>query len=242
MPRTAAVVGTAGGVGATRLAVESAASLAAAGRDAAVVDVAFATQGLARHVDGRIDADTAALLADSARPAADAAHELDIDTPGSVTLYPTYAPFTTLASASAPNAAATLGDRLDELDADHVLVDTPPVLANPAIASVDAADAVALVAPGGERGADAVARTRGRLADVDASADLLVANRAPDTPLDADVAIPTADAADTERFAYETPRAPFSLAVGELAEALFDVDLALPDEPGLVDRAKTALK
>lgn len=245
MPRTAALVGTTGGAGTTRLAVETATELAAAGRDVAVFDTAFATQGLARYVDGRIDTDSAALLADPTRPVTDAAHTLDVDTDGTVTLLPAYAPFTKLADASTPTAAATFADRLAELDADHVLVDTPPVLSNPAIAAVGTADAVALVAPAGERGVDAVARTRGRLADIDTSATHLVANRAPDTPLDADASIPAADATATSADALTTitaPRAPFSLAVGRLAETLFGVDLDLTAEPGLVDRAKTVLE
>ena len=59
--QTLALVGAAGGIGTTRLALESGATLARTGRDIAVVDAAFDTQGLARYVEGRIEVDATAL-------------------------------------------------------------------------------------------------------------------------------------------------------------------------------------
>nr|WP_227776770.1 hypothetical protein [Haladaptatus pallidirubidus] len=64
MKRTAALVGATGGAGTTRLCIELGAMLAHAGRDVAILDAAFATQGLARHVPGRIGNDLTALLTD----------------------------------------------------------------------------------------------------------------------------------------------------------------------------------
>ena len=60
--RTTAFVGATGGAGTTRLCVETAAMLSHVGRDVVILDAAFATQGLARHVSGRIDTDITALL------------------------------------------------------------------------------------------------------------------------------------------------------------------------------------
>ena len=53
----------------------------------------------------------------------------------------------------------------------------PPVAANQSVAAVDAADRITLVTPADERGADAVGRMEGVLADVGASADAVVATR-----------------------------------------------------------------
>ncbi|WP_188877544.1 hypothetical protein [Halarchaeum nitratireducens] len=74
---TLAVVGTAGGVGATRLSVEAAALLAAAGRDALVLDANYATQGLSTYVDDRLDPDVTALVTDPELGVDDAASPLD---------------------------------------------------------------------------------------------------------------------------------------------------------------------
>ena len=62
--RTLALVGATGGAGTTRTAVELAALGARDGRDVAVVDAAFTTQGLSEYVSGRIGTDLTALLTD----------------------------------------------------------------------------------------------------------------------------------------------------------------------------------
>ena len=64
---TLALVGAAGGAGTTRLALESATLLAREGRDVALLDAAYATQGLADHTPGRIDPDMTALCVDDHR-------------------------------------------------------------------------------------------------------------------------------------------------------------------------------
>lgn len=64
--RTCALVGAAGGVGTTRLTLECASLLAADGRDVAVLDAAYGTQGLADRTPDRIDPDVTALCLDDA--------------------------------------------------------------------------------------------------------------------------------------------------------------------------------
>lgn len=64
MTDTAALVGAVGGAGTTRLAVEVGALLAADGDAVAVLDAAFATQGLGDYLDGRLDPDLTALVTD----------------------------------------------------------------------------------------------------------------------------------------------------------------------------------
>lgn len=244
---TAAVVGACGGAGATRLTVEMAATLARAGRHVAVVDVATASQGLAGYVPGRIDPDlTAALLADD--PALDdALVPLDLPVDGSVAAAPVRAPFERFARAQTAGAARTLADLL--LDAadrfDHVLVDAPPVATNLAVAATTAADRVTVVAPPGERGADAVQRVRARLADVGAPAPTLVGNDGAtgagrdgdgDDYLDPDATVPTSDLRTPSRApATVAPDATFAPGVAAAAELTTgrELDLSFP-ESGLL--------
>lgn len=243
---TLAVVGVAGGAGATRLSVELAATVARAGRDVAVLDAAFATQGLSQYTDEPIDPDFTAVLADDA--ALDAALvDLGLDAPGRVALAPAYAPFERIARAKTPEAARRLEDAVtaavDEFD--HVVVDTPAVAANQAVAAVSVADRIALVAPATERGADATSQVRGRLADVDARADVVVGNRgSTDGWPDADHVVPETPRRD-ERDAPVThrPRDPaFARAVADVAASALDADLELSfDETSMLRTARRRL-
>lgn len=243
---TAAVVGACGGAGTTRLAVEMAATLARAGRHVAVVDVATATQGLAGYVPGRIDPDlTAALLADD--PALDdALVPLDLPVDGSVAAAPVRAPFERFARAGTAGAARTLSDLLADAGRrfDHVLVDAPPVATNLAVAATTAADRVTVVAPPGERGADAVQRVRGRLADVGAAAPAVVSNegaRAAEAAaehLEPDVAVPASPVRAPSRApAVVDPDDAFAPAVGAAASLATGaaLDLSFPDGGLLAD-------
>ncbi|NHN41781.1 CpsD/CapB family tyrosine-protein kinase [Halorubellus sp. JP-L1] len=243
-PQAVAVAGVTGGAGTTRLAVETAAVLARAGRDVAVFDAAFGTQGLAQYVPGRVDVDATALLADDAVAPSDGFVDLPVDADGRVAACPARAPFAALAAAKTPAAAERFADVLRESASafDHVIVDTPPVADNPSVAAVAAADRTALVAPATQRGADALPRLRDRLADVDAATggDLVVANQAPDAhPVDADVDVPASDAtavADAP-VCDGTATGAFPAAVRDLAEVAFTVDLDLDLEPtGVVAR------
>jgi septum site-determining protein MinD len=231
--RTAALVGACGGAGATRLAVETAATLAREGRTVAVLDVAFATQGLSEYVPGEIDPDATAVLADDA-PLAEALVELPLDAPGRVALCPARAPFEQLARAQTAGAAGRLADVLADAAArfDHVLVDAPPVATNQAVAAVTAAETVGLVAPASDRGANAVARVRGRLADVGAGADLVAANRSAGGDLDgrADVVVPESEATGVAGAPAAPDGGQFGAAVATLAERLFGLSLERDDE------------
>jgi len=259
---TAALVGVAGGAGATRLATETAAVLARDGASVGVFDAAFATQGLSQHVPGRIDPDATAVLAGDADPA-DARHDLAPDAPGDLAAYPAFAPFTRLAEAKTTEAARHFESVLADLAGahDYVLVDAPPVAANQAVAAVTDADAIAAVAPPGARGVDSgdcvgvgdcgdclvggdsLQRVRGRLADVGADCDLVVANRRQEAPPDADLAVPEHDEAGI-------PDAPVALdgtgafteSVAALADALFDhaVDVDFEDA-SVLDAAREKL-
>jgi len=202
----AAFVGATGGAGTTRTVVEVAVALAADGREVAVLDAAFATQGLADYVAGRIDPDITRLLvdaeaatagdADGAAPAlGDALYGLDAGgVPGEVAVCPAYAPFTRLARAKSTAAAerfeSVVGAAADRFD--HVLVDVPPIATNQAVAAVHVADTVAVVAPATPRGAEGVQRCHERLADVGSGASLVVSTRG-DLET-ADIAVPATDA------------------------------------------------
>ncbi|WP_276299351.1 AAA family ATPase [Halorussus lipolyticus] len=246
---TAALVGATGGAGTTRLAVELGATLARDGREVAVLDAAFATEGLSRHVSGRIDSDLTALLTEEdPRPthrllsAGLREHSATADLAGRLELCPAHAPFERMARAKSIESARRFEDLLAEADAefDHVLVDTPPVAANQSVAAVTSAERVAVVAPADDRGVDAVQRASGRIADVGASVDARLANRAdPDHPVEnADAAIPESEATTAEEVPASAPdpEATFAPAVSHAAEVVFDVDLGLAfEDPGLLD-------
>ncbi|WP_423743579.1 ParA family protein (plasmid) [Haladaptatus sp. SPP-AMP-3] len=236
MKRTAALVGATGGAGTTRLCLETAAVLSHVGRDVVILDAAFATQGLARHVPGRIDTDITALLTDE-HDLADALLEHPVATPGRLSLCPAYAPFERLARAKTTTAAEAF-ERLVERTADefdHVLIDTPPVAANQAVAAVHAADTVTLVAPASRLGADAVQGMRGRLSDLGTDADTVLANRADgEHPLGDAVPIPMSDENAVEDVPASAPEldASFSPAIVAAVETVFDVslDVEFPEE------------
>lgn len=234
-----AVVGACGGAGATRLTVEAAATLARDGRTVAVLDAAAATQGLASYVPGRIDPDlTRVLLEDFAL--ADALVDLELSTPGSVAAAPVRAPFERFARAGTADAARSLSELLAGAAGrfDHVLVDAPAVATNLSVAAVTAADRVAVVAPPDERGADAVQRIRGRLADVGAPAPVVVTNEATAAtgsgdPLDADASVPAGTVvAPSEAPAAVDPDPSFAPAVAAATAVATgaDLDLSFPEE------------
>lgn len=228
---SAALVGTVGGAGTTRLAVELGATFARAGHRALVLDLDFDTQGLASRVPGRLSPDSTRLLTDPAIDLQDAVHDAGLDTTGTLALCPAHAPFTRVAEAKTPDAVQRLADRLTEareLDYDAVLVDTPPVASNPAVAAVTTADRTALVASPDERGVDAIQRARGRLADVGTTEDYVLTTRTtPEaSPPDADIAIPEAPNSvdDTIDALGESP---YARAGIETAEMLFETNLGI---------------
>jgi len=234
--RSAALVGVAGGVGITRLAVETGALLAAVGRDVLVLDAAYATQGLSTYVDARLDPDVTTLASDPSLALADACHAIETPGDGALSVCPAHAPFARTAAASTAEAGERLGERLVAATErfDYVLADVPPVTTNPAVGVVTAADAVLAVTTGDGRGADALSRERGRLADVGTRLDAVVANRAGEDALaDADVVVPDASlgpAADAPAVDPADPDA-FTRAVASLVDVAFDLDVGLDEAP-----------
>ncbi len=231
MTATVALAGAAGGVGTTRVTVECAATLARAGFDVAVLDAAYATQGLAAYVDGQPGTDITEVVTDD-RDLETALVEHPVDTAGRLALAPARAPFERLARAKTAGAAERFEDRMAAaaLSHDVVLVDAPPVAANQALAAVTAADRVATVTVDSTRGADALARTRGRLQDIGTAADAVLVNRTDDPVVvtGADVAVPVTDqrrAADAP--ACVPPDGTFAPAVAAAAEQAAGVSLDL---------------
>lgn len=232
----AALVGTTGGAGTTRTAVELATTLARDGRSVAIFDAAYATQGLADYVDGRIDPDVTKLVTGEASVDA-ALYDLSLPSTveGRVACCPADAPFERLARAKTQRAARAFESRLADAatNFDHVLIDTPPIAANQAVAAVTAADRVVAVTPGTPRGADALQRIRDRLVDLDTALDAILVSRGDLS--EADAAIPeasplVADAPvclDDDEFARSTVE-----AAEAAVETTLDIEL---EEAGLVE-------
>lgn len=238
---TTALIGAAGGAGTTRSAVEFAATLAADGRSVAVIDAAFATQGLAHYVSGRVDPDATALVTDAAEADLSAGlADLDLPVPGRVACCPARAPFERLARAKTAEAARRFEDRIAAAAAsfDRVLVDVPPVAANQAVAAVGAADRRTVIAPATTRGADAVERVRDRLADLGFGADAVVSTRGDISA--ADASIPVAAMRDPDDAPACLADESFAAAVAPATEVAVGCSLSLEfDEDGLVDRVES---
>lgn len=255
---TVALLGATGGAGTTRTCLELATTIAVDGADVAVVDAAYDTQGLARHLSGRLDPDVTALVTDETdRPLEDGlvafdpaqgglgALESPPETVGRVACCPARAPFERLARAKSADAARTLERRIEAAAAefDYVLVDVPPLGSNPAVAAVAVADRIAVVSPASSHGVDAVQTTRGRLQDVGTAADAVVA-----VDRDGTGAFDDVDESDNADVDAVVPRldagAPACLRSVDGATALADVaaattgrhaDLSLAD-PSVFDR------
>jgi hypothetical protein len=105
--QTLALVGAVGGAGTTRTAVEFGATLARDGRDVAILDAAFATQGLADYLAGRIETDITRVVADDADLEA-ALTPVVSDLPGTLVAAPARAPFERVARAKTAGAAERL--------------------------------------------------------------------------------------------------------------------------------------
>lgn len=228
-----AFVGAAGGVGTTRLTVECGATIARTGRDVAIFDAAFETQGLASHVEGRIDPDVTALVTEGGALEA-ALYDHGADLPGRLALCPARAPFERLARAKTAGGARQFERQLAAASLSHdvVLVDSPPIGTNQAVAAANAADRVTVVTVDSRRGADALAQTRERLDDVGASIDAVLANRSEGSLADADATVPESDVtAPGDCPACLPPDGTFAPAIADAAaHALGEsLDLEFPD-------------
>lgn len=222
--RTLALVGAAGGAGTTRLALEAGVLAARAGHDVSVLDAAFATQGLADYLEGRLAPDLTAHLVEEA-PLTDVFVEYDTGTAGALRLAPVRAPFERLARAKTAGAAQRFEAAVADAAAqsDLVLVDTPPVAANQAVAAVNATQRTGVVVPATDRGRDSLARERARLQDVGQGIDVTVATRDDGDGPEADVRVPRAALAP-HRPACLDGESPFQHAVASLLESAIDVD------------------
>ncbi|WP_435196577.1 ParA family protein [Natronomonas sp. EA1] len=215
--RTLAFVGATGGAGTTRLTLETASLLSEVG-DVCVVDAAFDTQGMARYLPDRLDPDaTQVALGEASLEEALVAFE-------GVDVCAARAPVERLARAKTPEAGERYGRIIEgAADAyDFVLVDVPPVASNPAFGALDAVAARAIVAPA--RAPEALARTRDRLADIEAYAAHTVLTRTDEGP--ADVTLPEAPS--------EVPAetGAFATALRKLTNELFGTEFTVESSDG----------
>jgi cellulose biosynthesis protein BcsQ len=214
--------------------VEFAALLAREGEDVCVLDAAYATQGLAQYVTGRIDPDVTALCTEE-RPLADGLADPFFDAPGRVAFCPAFAPFERVARAKTPDAAREferlVGEAAERFD--RVLLDVPPVAANQSVAAVTTADRRVLVTPDTRRGADALPRMAGRLRDVDAPAEFELSNRGGRVVERADAHVPAGPTGVADAPAVFDDEA-FATGVAEATEMVFEVEVER-EESGLLD-------
>jgi septum site-determining protein MinD len=166
MSETVAFVGAVGGVGTTRITLACAELLARDGRDTVVLDAAYGTQGLADRTEGEIDPDMTRLCLEQV-PLENGLVDPSIDGGGRLSVCPARAPFSRLAKAKAPAAAERFEVRIDEAarQFDYVLIDTPPIAANQAVAAATGARTVAVVCDE-SRAESAIPRTDDRLTDI----------------------------------------------------------------------------
>lgn len=190
MSETVAFVGAAGGTGTTRVALACAELLARDGHDTAVLDAAYGTQGLADRIEGEIAPDMTELCLEDT-PLESGLIDRAIDGSGRLSVCPARAPFARLAEAKTPAAAERFEARIGEATRqfEYVLIDTPPIAANQAVAAATGAETVAVVCDGA-RGETAVPRTADRLYDIGVEAFTTVVTRTSEHP-DADVCVPT---------------------------------------------------
>jgi cellulose biosynthesis protein BcsQ len=253
--RTLALVGATGGAGTTRTAVELAALGARDGRDVAVVDAAFTTQGLSEYVSGRIGTDLTALLTDETDASLSAAAypvragDDAATLPGRADLIPARAPFERVARAKTAEAARKLERRIGEAATayDAVVVDTAPIGSNEAVGAVTAADRVEAVTPATAHGRDALQRLRGRAADVGESVDGTIAvargagtDAEGDGGMSAATRLPGVDPAVGRAPEAATGTGAYVEALAETYERAFDASVGIEfEEPGLVERIRS---
>ncbi|WP_096390335.1 AAA family ATPase [Halopenitus persicus] len=235
---TLALVGATGGAGTTRTAVELAAIGAIDGRDVVVIDAAYATQGLSEYVSGRIDPDVTTLVTEGRTDdPGPASYAVDGDWDGTVRLVPASAPFERIARAKRVDAAEGLASLIEAAGeaADHVVVDTPPVASNQAVAAVTAADRTAAVTPATVHGRDALERLRGRVQDVGERVAATVATRG-SLPA-ADVGLPTAESEPVTQPTVRPNGGAYDRAIATAFEVCFGTTLAEAGEgAGVLNR------
>lgn len=230
MSETVAFVGAAGGVGTTRVTLSVGRSVASAGVDTAVLDAAYGTQGLSDRVSGRLDPDMTALCL-SETPLEEGLVDVPVAGAGRLAVCPARAPFERLARAKSPEAAERFGERVDAAarQFERVLVDTPPVATNPAVAAATAAGTVVVVCDE-SRAESAIPRTEDRLADIGVEQTTTLVTRTDAHP-DADITVPLLGSGAS---AEDGPPAEGALA--DVAERVVDVPIERADADGLLGR------
>lgn len=188
------LVGATGGAGTTRIAVETAGRMAASGDDVLLVDVDFATQGLAEYVPGGLETDLVGAICEK-RSLTEATYPLETEQTPQPQAAPSYAGLSRVATAMQPDRAEFLSDELSASgdSFDHVVIDTPTPVTNPAIAAATVADTIGVVFPPSPRGIEGLHRTDGFLHDIDAGGAIYISNEGIQTPSvedPADVSIP----------------------------------------------------
>ncbi len=249
---TLALVGATGGAGTTRTAIELAAIGVRDGCDVAVIDAAFATQGLSEYVSGRIGTDLTALVTDRTDASLTAAtYSANIarnaDTPARADVVPVRAPFERVARAKTVEAARELEARIEEAESgyDAVIVDVSPVASNEAVAAITTVDRVVGVRPATPHGRDAIQRLRGRIADVGAGVDAAVAvardgsETDTDAAADADLLVPPTDPSVSAAPTAAAGDGDYAEAVADAYAELFGTSVGVSFESeGLVDRLR----
>ncbi len=250
---TLALVGATGGAGTTRTAIELATMGARDGRDVAVLDGDFVTQGLAEYVDGRIGPDLTTLVTDRTNDALTAAAyspagTRDLDSPARLDVVPVRAPFERLARARTAEAARAFEDRIEEAASgyDAVIVDVSPVASNEAIAAVTTVDRVVGVRPASPHGRDALQRLRGRVTDVGSAVDATLAVTGvggavtdPDGEQDADLTIPATDPAIAAAPTVAAGDGAYARSIAAAYEELFGTTLGIEfEKEGLIGRLR----
>ncbi len=210
MSDTVAFVGAAGGVGTTRTTLGCAELLARDGRDTVVLDAAYGTQGLADRISGTIAPDMTRLCLEKT-PLEGGLLDRSIEGAGRLSVCPAAAPFCRLAEAKTVDAAERFESRIREVtrEFEYVLVDTPPIAANQAVAAATAVDTVAVVCDA-SRAESAIPRTVDRLADIGIERYTSVVTHTSEHP-DADATVPSLE---------PEPPVVGSAAIEELADVI----------------------
>lgn len=235
-----ALLGAVGGAGTTRTCLEFAALLARDGRSVVILDAAYATQGLSDQTDQVLYDMTQLVLGDE--PLSSGLVDLiDDGTPGRVACCPARAPFERIARAKTAIGAQRFETLIEEAERsfDHVLIDTPPVASNQAIAAVMRSDRIGIVAPATQRGTTGLARTRDRLTDITVERESLRAIRTYSErevdETDGDAVIPAPDVTDPARVPTSIASdSEFTRCVAESVETVLDVDLSIEFSNGLL--------
>ncbi len=239
-PRTVALVGAAGGVGTTRLTVECGATLARTGRDVAIFDSAFHTQGL-RDYPHRTGTRDATALATGEATLEETLVICEPGLSGRLTLCPATTTMGQFQQTTSPEAADRFATTVAgaALSRDAVLIDVPPTVTPLSRAVLGIADLIVLVTTETPRGTRALSRHQQRLHELGHPPDCVLFNHA-DTTLQDAIAVPTSNQSDP----YDCPTCAepgrdesFARAVTDAVESVFTLSIAQHQtESGLLKR------